>query len=275
MADRVTLNVSQMQNVLELRRLAGQRSQASGRLASGRTVSQIADGPRDYLRASALADRASKLLGAKAGIGLAIDSLGAARTGVAAVHKLGEQLKGLALAAQSADPDGRTELAAQFDTVRQQIDLLVADASFQGTNLLGNPAASLDVLLSEQAGSTLSIGGRSSDAAALGIGDATAYNGFATAADVEAALGVIDNALATLRGAASQTAADTAILGVREAFAGNLAETLRDGAAKLAGADLNAEGARLLSVQARDALAQEGLRLTARSQSQLAALIGS
>ena len=44
---------------------------------------------------------------------------------------------------------------------------------------------------------------------------------------------------------------------------------------KLTEADVNAEAAALLSIQTRDALAREGLRITSQSQSQLADLIGA
>lgn len=274
MADSIVLSVSEMQTVLDLQRLADQRSRATGRLSSGRRIDRITDGPRDYLRASALANRASDLVAAKAGIGQAIESLAAAGTGLDAVRKLGEQMKGLVLTAQSTDADGRAELAARFDTVRRQMDLLVADVSYQGANLLDDPAGSLKVPLSDRADSTLVVEGQASDVATLGIGDAAAYNGFVSAADIETALAAVDGALSTLRGAASRTSADTAILKVREDFAGNLAGTLQAGAAKLTEADLNAEGARLLTVQTRDALAHQGLRITAQSHSQLAALLG-
>lgn len=273
MADNVVLSVSQSQSVAQLLQIAQQREVTTRRLSTGLEVSSIRDEPRNYLRASALTDQANGFLDAKAEIGLAIDSLSAAGAGLGAVEKLGQQLKGLAIAAQSADADTRAELATQFDETRQQLDLLAGDTSFLGTNLLSTPADSLNVSLSPAPGTELTAEGRATDSASLGIGDAASYGSFATAADVESALADLSNAIADVRASASSFANDVAILNVREEFSQNIADVLHDGAAKLTEADLNAEAASLLTTQTRDALAREGLRITGQSESQLAALI--
>ncbi|MCG8509796.1 MAG: hypothetical protein MI741_11270 [Rhodospirillales bacterium] len=275
MADSVVLSVSQSQNVAQLLQLAEQRERSTRRLSTGQEVSSIQDNPQNYLRASALTQQADGFLDAKAGIGLAIDKLSATGAGLDAIEKLGQQLKGLAIAAQSADADTRAELAQQFDVTRQQLDLLAGDTSFLGTNLLSSPADNLNVSVSPAPGTELTAQGRPSDSASLGIGDAASYGSFATAADVESALADLGNAIADVRTSAASFANDTAILNVREEFSRNLADVLQDGAAKLTEADLNTEAASLLTTQTRDALAREGLRITGQSQSQLAALIAA
>ena len=116
MADDVTLGVSQTQSVLELIRIADLREQTTRRLSTGRKASQIADDPASTLRANALQDQASGFLQAKADIGQAINSLGTAQTGLDSLERLTDQLKGLAISAQSADADTRAALAAQFDS---------------------------------------------------------------------------------------------------------------------------------------------------------------
>jgi flagellin len=275
MADSVVLSVSQSQSVAQLLQLAEQRERSTRRLSTGQEVSSIRDNPQNYLRASALTQQANGFLDAKAEIGLAIDSLSATGAGLDAVERLGEQLKGLAIAAQSADAGTRAELAAQFDVTRQQLDLLANDASFLGTNLLSTPADNLNVSVSPAPGTELTAEGRATSSAGLGIGDAASYASFATAADVESALSDLNGAIATVRTSASSFANDAAILNVREEFSQNIANVLQDGAAKLTDADLTAEAASLLTNQTRDALAREGLRITGQSQSQLADLIAA
>ncbi len=275
MADDVVLGIAQSQSVSELARIADQRAQITRRLSTGRTASEIGDDPASILRASALQDQAAGFLQAKSDIGQAISSLSAAQTGLESLEKLTDQLKGLAVWAQSADAEIRAELAQQFDSVRRQIGLLAADTSFLGTNLIDNPAASRGVSLSPAPGTELTVEGRASDAATLGIGDAASYGGFATVAGVETALNDLDAATRTLRSSASSFANDTALLQVRDSYSERVANVLEEGANKLTEADVNAEAASLLSIQTRDALAREGLRITSQSQSQLADLIGA
>ena len=102
MVESVALSSTQKLSILERTRIAELRDQASRRLATGRRVNDLSDDPQDYLRAQALANRVSGLLGAKSGIGQGIESLLTAQTGLEAVQKLSEQLKGIAISAQSA-----------------------------------------------------------------------------------------------------------------------------------------------------------------------------
>lgn len=273
MADSVVLSVSQRQSVLELLRIADQRDRATRRLSTGLKVNQATDNPQAYARATALRDQASGLLDASARIGTALDTLAATQTGLDAVEKLGQQLKGIALAAQSADPATRAELAQQFDTTRQQLGLLAGDASVLGVNLLSNPADTLSVDFGGAPGADLTAAGTPTDAASLGVGDAASYNGFASAADVQNALGNLDTAIGSVRNTAAGFATDAAILNVRDEFSRNVANVAQQGADKLTQADLNSEAAGLLATQTRDALARQSLRITGQSQILLAQLV--
>ena len=274
MADNVVLSVSQRQSILELMRLGAQRDHSSRALSTGQSVSSISDNPRDYLRASALSSQASDLLSAKSDIGLAIDSLATAQVGLDAAQRMTSQLQGLAESARTATASQRTEIAAQFDVVRQQLDLLVADASFQGVSLLDNPAGSFGVDLNGTSGNDLNVSGNATDSASLGVGAASTYNSFATNTDIDNALSAIEGATASIRSTASGFTTDAAILNVRQDYNQQAANVLEQGAAALTEADLSAEAARLLTIQTRSSLAQQSMAITAQGQSQIASLIG-
>ncbi len=266
MVESITLSVAQNQALTARRNVAGIRNEASGRLATGRRISKISGGAHDYLRARALSNRASSLLEAKSNITQGIDSLLATQTGLQAAGQLGQQLKGLAILAQSAQAGDRADLAKQFDTVRQQLDNLVGDVSYQGVNLLSNPPDTLGVSLSDQPGNTFDIAGQAADSAGLGIGSAAArYGSFATQADINNAITALDSALSTLQSQEFSIVGNAAILSVREDFTQGLSDTLQSGADKLIAANLNAEGARLLSANVRDQLSVQGQRIAARS----------
>ena len=275
MADNVVLSVSQRQSILELMRLATQRDQSSKALSTGQSVSSISDNPQDYLRASALSSQASDLLSAKSDIGLAIDSLATAQIGLDAAQQLTSQLQGLAESARTAaTATERSEIAAQFDVVRQQLDLLMSDASFQGVSLLDNPAGSFGVDLNGTSGTDLSVSGSATDSASLGVGAVLTYNSFATNSDIDNAISAIEGASASIRSTASSFATDVAILGLREDDNQQAANVLQDGATALTEADLSAEAARMLTIQTRSALTQQSMAITADGQSQIASLFG-
>jgi len=276
MVDQITLGASQRFSVLERNRISEARDQSANRLATGRKVNSTKDDARTYLLAKSLIDRSSNLLAAKSNIGRGIDTLVATQNGLGAVQQLAEQLKGIALTAQSADSSDLASLSQQFDTTRTQLNNLVGDTSFLGTNLLSNPPGTLNVNISDNPTDTFSVAGQATDATALGLGTAgTTYNNFATTADIDAAIAAADSAISTIQSREFSIVSNAAILNTREEFTQDLADTLESGAAKLVNADLNEEGARILSANVRDSLAIEGQRIAARSDAQIVELISN
>ena len=265
MADSVFLNAAQRQFLTARTEISRARNTAADRLATGQRVSRITDDAVSFLRGQALTQRAGALRDAKADISQGISALQAAQTGTQAIEDLTDQLKGIALAAQSADATEKAQLTQQFDTVRQQIDNLANDASYQGLNLLANPAGDLDVNLSDQPSTTFTVQGQASDVAALGIGNAASYNNFGTQADIDNAIAAIDAATETIRSNESSIGSNASFLGIREDFSANIANILEEGAAKLTRADMNEEAARLLAANVRDAMAVRGQRIAAQS----------
>ena len=157
--------------------------------------------------------------------------------------------------------------AAQFDSIRTQIDNLAADASFNGTNLLASTPGSVNVSFDENSESDLTISGTASDSASLGINDAVGTNNnFATDADIENAIAEINQAVDSLRSTSSGFGADAAILNTRDEFASDQVNISREAADRLVNADLNEEAARQVSLQARSGLATAGLNIANQSE---------
>ena len=276
MVDTVALSPSSRLTLLERIEIARERDEASNRLATGRRINSIAEEPQDFLRARALTARVNSLLDAKANIGQAISSLETTQVGLEAVEKFTQQLKGLAYAAQSATGAEKDALIAQFDVTRQQLDKLVGDVSYQGTNLIADPADSQRVNLNDKPGNDLVVEGQASEIANLNVGTAaTDYNNFASQTDIDTAIADIDTALSSVRANASRIGSNAAILTTRETFTQELADTLQAGADDLLQADINAEGARLLASKIRDDLSLSGQRISAQSESLIVELVRS
>ena len=263
----VSLSAATQNALLSTLRTVALADQARDRLATGLKVNSPTDNAPAFFQAQALGGRAGDLLAVKSGINQSLSALGGAQIAIDAIADLTSQLKAIALSARNGTAAGRQAAAEQFDALRGQIDNLAADAGFGGTNLLASPPGDLTVSFNSSRTSSLTISGVASDAVSLGIVSAqAANNGFATEADIDNALSQLSAAVSTLNGAASTLGSNAGLLNTRLDFTHSLANQLLAGAAKLAGADLNEEAAKLLSLKLTQERNFIGLSITTENQ---------
>ena len=142
MADQVTLTPGMRSNLLLLQNITAQQTRVQERLATGNKINSALDGPAEFFAARSLTQRAGDLSSLKDAMGQAISTIGAADKGVTSIEGLIEQAKGLtntALANLGTDPVSRAtrkSLAAQFNSIKDQIDKLAQDSGYGGKNLL-------------------------------------------------------------------------------------------------------------------------------------------
>lgn len=253
--------------LLDLQRTTQLTDVVRERLQTGRRVNRPVDDATAFFQAHSLTNRAGDLLALKSSIGQAATAIGGALGGLDAIGGIVAQLKGLAVAARGGTADARAAAAQQFDQLRGQIDSLAEDTSFGGVKLLAKPAQSLTVNFNESGAAALVVQGRPSDAQSLGIGTAAAdFGGFATDANIEAAIAGLGGALDTLRATASTLGSNAGLLNTRLDFTRDLANTLRIGADKLVNGDFNEEAAKLVSLRIAGRLGATGLNIAAESQ---------
>ena len=157
-------------------------------------------------------------------------------------------------------PADRVELEGDFNQVLTQINELIQDTGYRGTNLLNGD--SLSVQFNEDNSSSLTVAGVTFDAAGLGVANAT----FDTDANIQTSLNEITGALNSLRSQARSIGGNLATLQNREEFTQNLTNTLLTGADKLTLADQNEEAAKLLSLQTSQQLGVTALSLASQAQ---------
>ncbi len=204
-------------------------------------VNSAADDAVAFFQARSLSDRVGDLAILKDHIERGIGTVETAVQGIEAITDLVNRMKGIALSAKSDDDAAnRSKSAVRFNGLRAQLDNLANDASYKGTNLINGSPSDLRVTFSEDGGSTLTVPGVPSDASGLSI--AAAAGNWGADADIDNAINDLDGALASLRSTASSLAADVSLLIMRLDFTQNLINSLEEGAAKLADADLS-EGA--------------------------------
>ena len=168
-------------------------------------------------------------------------------------------------------------LTLDFQSLLDQINGLISDATYKGTNLL-KAAATLDVKFNAKGDSKLTITGKALENDSNGIlsglkftQKATDYD-FTTAGDITAALTDVDAAITELRSVASTFGTSLGIIQTREDFTLELVNALETGAGKLVNASLEEEAAKLLALQTRQALGIQSLAIANVSQQSILAL---
>ena len=258
----ISLTGAMRANLVSLQQTASMLERTQTRLATGKKVNSAIDNPTNYFTAQGHLNRAGDLDARKDQMNEAIQTVKAADAGIKAITGLIEQARSLAQSAKaSTDAAVRASYAAQFDDVLAQIDDLAGDSGYKGTNLIGGD--SLDVEFNEDGSSSLTISG--SDATSAGLGVAAAANAWVADTDIDAALADLGDALTTVRTSAQTLSSSLGVIEVRSEFVDSMINTLVEGADKLTAADANEEGANLLMLQTRQALASTALSLAAQS----------
>ncbi|HEY9711906.1 MAG TPA: hypothetical protein V6C72_00460, partial [Chroococcales cyanobacterium] len=151
-------------------------------------------------------------------------------------------------------------LQTQYNTTLTQIDSLVGDTGYAGTNLLnGN---NLTTYFNENRTSSLTTSGATFNSAGLGL---TAGN-FQNSSSISTAINQTIAALTTVRNFGSTLANNLSIIQNRQDFTNNLINTLKTGSDALTNADQNEEGASLLALQTRQSLGITSLSLASQAQ---------
>jgi flagellin-like hook-associated protein FlgL len=165
--------------------------------------------------------------------------------------------------------DVRKNLVKQFNDLRDQLNKLADDASFNGVNLLRGDK--LKMTFNETGSSTMEIQAKKADGSATSISAANldiagaADADFDSDATIDGRLDKLQTALNTLRSHASAFGSNLSIVQNRQDFTKSMINTLQTGADNLVLADSNEEGANLLALQTRQQLSTTALSLSAQA----------
>ena len=265
----ISLTAGARANLLTLQQTDSLLTSTQQRLATGKKVNSALDNAQAFFAASANNNRASALTSRKDGLGQAIQVIKTADAGISAIDSLLDQAAGIVATAQGtlADTSDDVSLKAQYDEIITQINDIVDDSGYQGTNLLkGTATDTLDVVFNAKGDNKLTLTGVSSDATALGLsgGSATTFAG-AVAADLNTIAADLVSAKSTLETTSTALSGNVGIINAREEFTNALINNLQVGADKLTLADTNEEGANLLALQTRQQLGVISLSLANQS----------
>jgi len=151
-------------------------------------------------------------------------------------------------------------LETDYNSILEQIDSLVADSNYRGTNLLND--GKLTTFFNEGRTSSLTVEGTNFTSSGLGLTKAD----FSRSVTVNDSLNQTRAATDSIRSFGSSLSNNLAVIQTRQDFTNDLINELQSGADKLTVADPNEEGAKLLALQTRQQLAVTALSLASQSQ---------
>jgi flagellin len=171
----------------------------------------------------------------------------------------------------------RDNLHKQFNELRDQMDKLSDDASFNGINLLRGDK--LTITFNESGTSSINIqskdkseNARSINASNLGIDSLVAMD-LDSDEGIDAFLGKISAALSDIRSQASSFGSNLSSVENRQTFTKSMINTLQTGAANLTLADMNEEAANLLALQTRQSLSSSALSMASQADQSILQLL--
>jgi len=263
----ISLTAGMRTNLLNLQSTSQLLNRTQQRLSSGKQVNSALDNPTNFFAAQSATQRASDLADRKDGMSNAVQTVGAANAGITAITGLIQAAKGIAQSALStSDTNVQSKLAAQYDTIRSQIDNMSSDSGFQGLNMLSS-SNTLTVVFNENSSSSLNVVGFLGNSTGLSLtaaGGATSSNWQTTSA-ITADSARMDTAITTLRTNTQTLAANLNIITTRQGFTDNMISTLQTGADNLTLADMNQEGANMLMLQTRQSLGTTSLSMSSQA----------
>ncbi|MCA3698106.1 flagellin [Aquidulcibacter sp.] len=186
-------------------------------------------------------------------------------TGIAAgesIMELLNEMKGKALAGTQAgnSTSAQAALAADFAQLRDQITSVIANASFDGANMIQGTPNSAVALGDAAGGNTITIAG-----ASLALGGTTVTVAAAAAltdnTSSTTALGQVNASITALGTQLATWGAGAKRLDVHRTFVGKLQDALNNGIGAIVDADLAKESAKLQALQVKQQLGVQALSI--------------
>lgn len=261
----ISLSAAARSNLQALQNTASLLSTTEAHLSSGKKVNSASDNANAYFASQGFLARANDLNNVKSNLSTALTSVNSTTQSIANVNTVVTQLQGITTQALgTTDTTIRAGLASQFNALMTQLDSLVNDASFNGTNLLNSTSTTLVVYFNEKNTTALTVTGVNITSAGLNISVAT--NSFVDTASINTAGSLLLTALSTLRTDAATFGSNATLIQTRQTFTSDLINNLQTASDGLILADVNTEAANEQALQTQNQLGIDALNISNQTQ---------
>jgi flagellin len=208
------------------------------------------------------------------------DSLNRGRSTIDVAVAAGEQVsdlltqmkqKALAAADTTLDTAARTALNEDFKSLRDQIGKVVANADFNGVNMIKSGGSALAALANDTGSSRITVAAQSLAFGGTNV-TLTATASFNSAATASTLAATVDTSITNVSAALAKLGTGSKALDSYATFIGKLKDTLDAGVGNLVDADLAKESARLQALQTKQQLGIQALSIANSSASNILGL---
>jgi flagellin len=257
----VNTNTGAMVALQQLNKTNSDLFEVQGRINTGKRINSAKDNGAIWAIAQNQRATSSSLNTVKESLQRAVSTVDVALSAGESVSDLLLQMKDKALAASdtSLDTAARNALNADFTSLRDQVRKVVANAEFNGINLLKSGAANLTAL-ANATGTKMTVMAQSM---ALGGANVTvaAAGSIGTAAAASTMVATLNTSIANVSSALSKLGTASKSVSSHLDFVGKLQDTIDAGVGNLVDADLAKESARLQSLQTKQQLGVQALSI--------------
>jgi flagellin len=168
--------------------------------------------------------------------------------------------KAVASADISLDTASRAALNADFIALREQINTIVENASFNGTNLIDGTVSGITALASADGVNKITVSGENMTLSGQILTMSTAAS-ISTQAAGSAMITTINESLENVNAALARLGSGSKKFSIQQEFISKLIDTLNGGIGNLVDADLATESARLQALQVKQQLGVQALSI--------------
>ena len=181
--------------------------------------------------------------------------------------------KAVAAADTSLSAADRAAFNEDFNALKDQIQTVVDNAVFNGSNIISNGAADLKVFTAPSSGSVMTVQAEDLSLAGATL-TITATSSIGTQALASGMIATLDTSINNVNQALARLGTNGKKLEIHSVFVSKLSDTLIGGISNLVDADLAAESAKLQSLQVKQQLGTQALSIANQSPQILLSLFG-
>jgi len=262
MTNSVITNASALTALQNLNATAAQLSQTQSRISTGLKVGSAKDNGAIWAIAQNQRSSILSLDQVKDSLNRAQSTVDVAVSAGQSISDLLNQMKAKALAATdtSLDTNSVTALANDFKALRDQIGKIVANADFNGANMIKTGGSSVYALANAAGTNKLTVA-----AVNLGLGGGTvtitAAGTFTNSTTASAQLALVNSSITNVNAAVAKLGTGSTAVQTHLTFIGQLEDTLTTGVGNLVDADVAKESANLTALQTKQQLGVQALSI--------------
>ena len=180
--------------------------------------------------------------------------------------------KALAAADVTLDTNSRNALNDDFTSLRDQISKAVANADFNGANMVKTGGATVMALANADGSSFITVQAQNLDLGSTALAGITNASTISTQTNAAAMITTVNSAIQNVSSALSKLGTGSKALASHLTFVGKLQDTIDAGVGNLVDADLAKESAKLQALQTKQQLGIQALSIANQSSSILLSL---